>query len=141
MEGTHPSSRSMRESTVRDSASIPGEESGHENNGTWDRSGQKRVSTAWCQCTGQSYSLKETYQLQALTLCGAASPLSHWYGNLPGRTLLGPRDMETEPPVDIIDGQRQHLGCAEAGMEHKLHQTAIPVPGQVARIGAREQGG
>ena len=47
----------------------------------------------------------------------------------------------TAQPVDIVDGQRQDLGGAHAGMEHELHETAIAVAGEVARIGACQQGG
>jgi hypothetical protein len=141
MAWTHPSSRGVLASTVRDGASIPDEESSHANHGTWDRSGKKCVSTAWYRCAGQRDSPKETFSLQALTLCGAAGPLSPWYGSLPGHTLLGPRDTETGTPVDIVDGQREDLSDPQAGMEHQRHQAAIAVSGQVARIGAREERG
>ncbi|HEV8712586.1 MAG TPA: hypothetical protein VGX03_07135, partial [Candidatus Binatia bacterium] len=42
--------------------------------------------------------------------------------------------------LDIIDGQRQHLGGPEAGMEHELHQATIAVSHEVAGIGACQKG-
>src|SRR5205823_13143851 len=44
-------------------------------------------------------------------------------------------------PVNIVDGQRQRLGGAQAGMQHELHQTAIAVAGQVTWISAGQEGG